>query len=355
LENKKNKKVEVIEAWSGPGRKDEKITVFKPEYDAMHIDMKKRGNSEWWYFDARLDNGYTVVAFFRAKHERSGNTGVEITIYKPNDEKIQKVYDYKRSELKVSRELADIQIGKNFIKVDYSNEKFPIYEIFLDEGEFGLHLKYTAEVPGWMPGKGYTKFGELGVFGWVVPLPKAKVDGTIKVHNETISVKGMGYHDHNWITLNMIKILNYWHWGRIYSENLTVVYAYIQSNKKMENYIIPVLMLAKNDKIILSTGEYVLKEKDFQYDDKVKNNYPLSLEFELPNQNKITLKVESIIDSVNMLSEFNPILRFLAKNVLKLNPGYFRLNSKFEINFDYNGNSFKEKGNTLHEMVILKQ
>jgi len=355
LDNKKNKKVEVIEAWSGPGRKDEKITVFKPEYDAMHIDMKKRGNSEWWYFDARFDNGYTVVAFFRAKHERSGKTGVEITIYKPNDEKIQKVYDYKRSELKVSRELADIQIGKNFIKVDYTNEKFPIYEIFLDEGEFGLHLKYTAEVPGWMPGKGYTKFGELGVFGWVVPLPKAKVDGTIKVHNETISVKGMGYHDHNWITLNMIKILNYWHWGRIYSENLTVVYAYIQSNKKMENYIIPVLMLAKNDKIILSTGEYVLKEKDFQYDDKAKNNYPLSLEFELPNQNKITLKVENIIDSDNMLSDFNPILRFLAKNVLKLNPGYFRLNSKFEINFDYNGNSFKEKGNTLHEMVILKQ
>jgi len=355
LDNKKNKKAEVIEAWSGPGRKDEKITVFKPEYDAMHIDMKKRGNSEWWYFDARLDNGYTVVAFFRAKHERSGKTGVEITIYKPNDEKIQKVYDYKRSDLKVSRELADIQIGKNFIRVDYSNEKFPIYEIFLDEGEFGLHLKYTAEIPGWMPGKGYTKFGELGVFGWVVPLPKAKVDGTIKVHNETISVKGMGYHDHNWITLNMIKILNYWHWGRIYSENLTVVYAYIQSNKKMENYIIPVLMLAKNDKIILSTGEYVLKEKDFQYDDKAKNNYPLSLEFELPNQNKITLKVENIIDSDNMLSDFNPILRFLAKNVLKLNPGYFRLNSKFEINFDYNGSSFKEKGNTLHEMVILKQ
>ena len=355
MENKKNKKPEVIEAWSGPGRKDEKITVFKPEYDAIHIDMKQRGNSEWWYFDARLDNGYTVVAFFRAKHERSGKTGVEITIYKPNDEKIQNVYDYKRSDLKVSHELADVQIGKNYIKANYSNEKFPTYEIFLDEGEFGFHLKYTAEVPGWMPGKGYTKFGDLGEFGWVVPLPKAKVEGTIKVHDETISVKGMGYHDHNWITLNMIKIVNYWHWGRIYSENLTVVYAYIQSNKKMDKYIIPVLMLAKNDKIILSTGEYELRENDFQYDDKAKNNYPLSLEFALPNQNIITLKVENIIDSDYMLSEFNPILRFLAKNVLKLNPGYFRLNSKFEINFDYNGTLFKEKGNTLHEMVILKQ
>ncbi|MHA1457324.1 MAG: hypothetical protein ACTSR5_15325 [Promethearchaeota archaeon] len=68
--NKKNKKPIITEAWTGPGRKDEKITVFKPEFDAIHIDMKQRGNSEWWYFDARLDNGYTVVAFFRAKHER---------------------------------------------------------------------------------------------------------------------------------------------------------------------------------------------------------------------------------------------------------------------------------------------
>jgi len=355
LENKKNKKLEITEAWSGPGRRDEKITVFKPEYDAIHIDMKKRGNSEWWYFDARLDNGYTVVAFFRAKHERSGKTGVEITIYKPNGEKIQNVYDYQRSDLKASHELANVQIGKNYIKVDHSNEKFPKYEVFLDEGEFGLHLKYTAEVPGYMPGKGYTKFGNLGEFGWVIPLPKAKVEGTIKVHNENISVKGIGYHDHNWITLNMIKIVDYWHWGRFYSENFTVVYAYIKCNKKLDGYVIKVLMIAKNDDIILSTGEYEFMEDKFQYDDIAKNKYPLNLDFAFSEQNKITLRVENVIDSVHMLSEFNPILRFLAKNLLKLNPGYFRLNSKFEINFDYRGTSFKENGNTLHELVILKQ
>ncbi|MHA1376508.1 MAG: hypothetical protein ACTSR7_19695, partial [Promethearchaeota archaeon] len=114
-------------------------------------------------------------------------------------------------------------------------------------------------------------------------------------------------------------------------------------------------MIAKNDDIILSTGEYELIEDEFQYDDKAKNNYPLSLEFTLSEQNKISLRVENIIDSEYMLSEFNPILGFLAKNILKLTPGYFRLNSKFEINYDFNGTSFKEKGTTLHELVILKQ
>ncbi|MFX0020229.1 MAG: lipocalin-like domain-containing protein [Promethearchaeota archaeon] len=351
---KKSNKPKILEAWSGPGSKDENITIFKPEFDALHIDMKKRGNTEWWYFDARLEGGYTVVAFFRAKHERTGKTGVEITIYKPNGEKIQNVYDYNRSDLKVSREIADVQIGNNYIKVDYANEKFPTYEVFLEEGEFGLHLNYTAQVPGWMPGKGYTRFGNLGEFGWVVPLPRAKVEGSIKIHNKTLSVKGIGYHDHNWINFNLIRVVDYWHWGRIYSENFTIVYAHIKCNKKMDDYNIKVFMLAKNEDILLSTGEYKLIEESFQYNEKARNSYPKSLKFKLSEQNEINLNVNEIIDADHLLSEFNPILRFLAKNVLKLNPGYFRFNSKFEIKMTHNGTQYKELGNTLHEMVIIK-
>lgn len=351
---KKNNKPKVLEAWSGPGRKDENITVFKPEFDALHIDMKKRGNTEWWYFDARLEGGYTVVGFFRAKHERTGKTGVEITIYKPNGEKIQNVYDYNRSDLKVSREIADVQIGNNYIKVDYSNEKFPAYEVFLDEGEFGMHLKYTAQVPGWMPGNGYTRFGNLGEFGWVVPLPRARVEGTIKIHNKTISAKGIGYHDHNWINFNLIKVVDYWHWGRIYSENFTIIYAHIKCNKKMDDYTVKVFMLAKNEDIILSTGEYELIEETFQYNEKARNNYPKTLRFKLSEQNEVNLNVNEIIDADHLLSEFNPILRFIAKNILKLNPGYFRFNSDFEIKMTHNGTHYKEQGNTLHEMVIVK-
>jgi hypothetical protein len=354
LRGKNVVKPKVIEAWTGPGRKDEKITVFKPEYDAIHIDMNKRGNTEWWYFDAHLDNGYIVVGFFRAKHERTGKTGVEITIYKPDGEKIQNVYDYKHSDLIASKELADIKIGKNFIKVDYSNERFPVYEVFLDEDGYGFNLKYTAEVPGWMPGKGYTKFGDLGEFGWVIPVPKAKVEGSIKVNNETMPVKGIGYHDHNWITLNLIKIVDFWHWGRIYSQNFTVVFAYIKCNKKMDDSVIQVFMLAKKDEILLSTGEFDLIQSGYRYDQKARNDYPQKLEISLYAKHKVILNVENIVDSENMLSDFNPILRILAKGILKLNPGYFRFNSNFSILVDQDGTLVEEKGKCLHEFVILK-
>ncbi len=344
----------IKEAWLGPGRKDGEIKPIQPKDDALHIDMKKKGTREWWYFDARLENGYTVVGFFRAKHERTGKTGVEITTYKPNGEKTQKVIDYNPSDFKASQDLPEVQIGKNYIKVDYSNKELPNYEIYLDEGEYGIHLKYKALVHGWKPGNGYIEFGKAKQFGWVIALPRADVEGTIKVDNETIQVRGIGYHDHNWLNFNFAMIIDYWYWGRIYSDNFTVIYAYIKCNKRMDNYPIKVLMLAKNEEVFLSTGEYELSQSDFEYHEKAGNKYPHLLKIDVPDKHEITLEVQEIIDSDNLLYELGPITRFLAKNILKLRPGYFRLNSKFILNISDGGKTVTEKGNTLHEMVITK-
>jgi hypothetical protein len=344
----------IKEAWLGPGRKDGQIKPITPKDDALHIDMKGKGTREWWYFDARLDNGYTVVGFFRAKHERTGKTGVEITIYKPDGEKIQNVIDYSHSDLSASRDIPDVKIGNNYIKVDFSNKELPIYEIFIDEGEYGLHLKYTATVHGWKPGNGYIEFGKSNHFGWIIALPRANVEGTIKVNNETIEVKGIGYHDHNWLNFNFAMIIDYWYWGRIYSENFTVIFAYIKCNKRMDNYPIQVLMIAEKEKVFLSAGEYEMFQDDFEYNDKAKNSHPKLLKFNFGNNNEITLNVQDIIDSDNLLYELGPITRFLAKNLLKLKPGYFRLNSKFQLNLQIDGKTYVEKGTTLHEMVIAK-
>jgi predicted secreted hydrolase len=344
----------IKEVWLGPGKKDGQIREFKPENDGLHIDMNKGGNFEWWYFDARLDNGYMAVAFFRAKHERTGKTGVEITIYKPNGEKVQKIYDYKRSDLIASKENANVKIGKNYIKVDYSNANFTNYEIYLEEEDLGIHLNYKSKVKGWMPGEGYTEFGNLGEFGWVVAIPRADVDGKLKLNNQEIAVKGIGYHDHNWLTFNLVRVVDYWYWGRVYSKTFTIIYAYIKCNKKMDNYPINILMVAKDEEIILSTGEFALIDKDFQYDEIAGNKYPKTLVFKLSEQQMIFLDVQKVIDADNLLFELNPIVRFLAKYLLRLKPGYFRLKSKFLIDFVYDGNTYKEQGDTLHEMVIVK-
>jgi predicted secreted hydrolase len=316
--------------------------------------MNKGGNFEWWYFDARLDNGYMAVGFFRAKHERTGKTGVEITIYKPTGEKVQRIFDYKHSDLIASNKDANVKIGNNYINVDYTTEKLPTFEIFLKEEDIGIHLYYKPKVRGWMPGEGYTEFGNMGEFGWAIAIPRADVEGTLIINNQEIAVKGIGYHDHNWLTFNLVRVVDYWYWGRVYSKNFTVIYAYIKCNKKMDNYPINILMIAKGDEIILSTGEFELIDKDFQYNEKAGNKYPESLILKLSDKRMITLDVQEIVDADNLLFELNPILRFLAKYLLRIKPGYFRLKSKFSIDFEYEGTVFKEEGDTLHEMVIIK-
>jgi predicted secreted hydrolase len=355
MEKNKNTSVKIKEGWSGPGRHDENIKILQPKDNALHIDLDKKGNFEWWYFDARLDGGYTAVGFFRAAHERTGKTAVEIAIYKPDGERLQKSVNYKRSEMRVSRELPDVKIGNNYLKADYSKGDLPIYEIYLDEDNLGIHLKYIAKVHGWMPGDGSTQFGDKGTFCWCVPLPKALVEGTIRIGDNTIPVKGIGYHDHNWGNINMAMYLEYWLWGRLYSDNFTLCYAYIKCNKKMDNYLIQVLMLAKNEKVILSTGEYELIQEDFKFDKKAANEYPKKLTFKIPNQMETTMEVQEIIDSGNILVlyGFNSIIRFIVKYLLRLSPGYFRFNSKFMINVSFEGKTFREGGTTLHEMVIL--
>lgn len=344
----------IKEAWTGPGRKDGTITAFKPEYDALHIDINKRGSAEWWYFDARLENGYFVVGFFRARHERTGKTGVEITIYSPSGEKIQKIFNYSRSEATFSREKPEVQIGNNFIKSDGFDSDFPTYEVYLDEGELGFHLKFSARVQSWMPGRGYTEFGELGHFGWCIALPKADVEGTIKVENKTISVKGIGYHDHNWLNFNMARVVKYWHWGRFYSDTFTGIFASITCNKKLENHSINVLMLAKDEKIFLSTGEFDFIEENFKYSEKAGNLYPELQTIRLSESDLIRLHIQEVMDADNLLFEFGALVRFIAKRILRLKPGYFRFKSQFTLKLNYEGYTFKEMGITYHEMVIVK-
>ncbi len=66
------------------------------------------------------------------------------------------------------------------------------------------------------------------------------------------------------------------------------------------------------------------------------------------------MKVRKVLESVDMLDNFGPVLRFIAKNIIRLKPGYFRLASDFTITVDHGGPSVTESGTTLHEIVMFK-
>ncbi len=355
---------DVKEGWLGPGRSDGKIVPLLPADDALHIDINNRGREggkyEWWYFDAHLEGGYTIVAFFYAANPNPGNagkTGVELTLLRPDGRKTQKFIRYPRSAFTASKERPDVKIGDNTMTSDYPAGALPTYKIRLDEPEAGIgfDLTYANTVHGWKPGSGYSEFAGRGYFAWVVPIPRAEVRGTIREGDKTIPVTGVGYHDHNWLNFPFQMMIEYWMWGRVTSQTFTASYAYIRCNKKVKNHAIKVLMLARKENVILSTGEYELKKEDFEFNPAAGHQYPKVLKFSVPGQMEMELDVKRILEAENMLMNFNPVLRLLARYLLRMKPGYFRLLSDFKLKVNQAGTSTEETGTNLHEIVAFKE
>ncbi|MCP4749805.1 MAG: hypothetical protein GY866_02840 [Proteobacteria bacterium] len=347
----------VNEGWTGENKRDTIIEPLKAADDRLHTEIGTKRAHEWWYFDAHLDDGHTIVVFFHASNPNpgiAGQAGVELVLVRPDGQRTQQFIKYPKSDFKASREKADVTVGKNYLKVDHPDGSLPVYEIHIDEKDLGFHLVYQAQVNGWKPGTGTSTFGDLGHFSWVVPMPRASVEGTFRDGEKTVQCRGIGYHDHNWLDFQFAKIIEYWMWGRIYSESYTISYAFIQCNRKMENYAVKVLMLAEGREVILSSGDFDFTKEDFEYNDLAKHTYPKKITIKTPTELEAVLSVRKVLEAEDMLNNFNPVLRFVAKNILRLKPGYFRLISDFEIQVNHNGKSNKESGTTLHEIVMFK-
>jgi hypothetical protein len=347
----------VKESWTGPGRRDGRIEPLTPKDDALHLDPAQKGVYEWWYFDAHLDGGQTVVVFFHAANPNpgmGGKCGIEFVLLSPDGRRKQKFIPYERSQFYASKEKADVRIGRNRLTVEQEPGELPLYEIHVEEEGFSCHLRYQAQVNSWKPGTGLSHFGDMGYFGWVVPFARAAVEGTIRDGERVSDVTGTGYHDHNWLTFQFQKIIDYWMWGRIYSQNFTVSYAFIQCNEQVGNHRVQVLMLAEGREVILSTGEFDFLMADYQYNERAKHRCPRRVLISAPPEFTASLTVREVLEAEDMLSNFNPLLRLIARHILRLKPGYFRLLSDFELQVTRGEETMKEGGATLHEIVLFK-
>jgi hypothetical protein len=113
-------------------------------------------------------------------------------------------------------------------------------------------------------------------------------------------------------------------------------------------------MAAMDDEVVLSTGDFDFTAEDFEYDDRPRHSYPKSLTLRAPGELDVSMKVKRALEAVDLLENFSPLLRFLARYVLRLRPGYFRLLSDFEMELRVGGDPRKEHGSTLHELVAFK-
>ncbi|MCF8601920.1 hypothetical protein L5I01_00960 [Gordonia sp. HY442] len=351
--------IDAVEAWNGPGRSDGTITTVRPEHNALH-ERAERTAFEHWYFDAHLDNGYTVVGFLvkrRPEDPPMARPWVEVIVYKPDGSTLQISQKYPVRAAHFSTDEVDVRIGPNSARVEFDENGMPTYFVTFDEEEVQLDLEFSNEIAPWMPGRGETQFGDGGVFGWCVGAPRAAVSGTVVIGDDRWEVTGRGYADHNWGVGNMPRVIERWHWGRLYTQDYSLLYAVVACNEKYGNLQIMPVMLAKGDEVLLSTGDVEFTLGPSVYDDVARQDYPETFTLEAPGKFRLEMSVRQVLQSYSLIEQMpvigSKLMRPIADRVIG-KPGYFRFRSDFTLAVTQDDGSVETvEGSTLHELVAL--
>lgn len=207
--------------------KPENSTGFSPQDIELRDDAFHGGGvlplTEWWYFDAVFDNGYSAEMSVRVlgamKH---GFVFSRLAIYNEGRMVANSESSYSMKEFSASVEVPLVQINnKTVITGTYDNGTGNfVYNVSFDFPQSAVMLHFVGCTKGW---KQRQQAGDW----WAVVLPRADVIGTITVENSTMNVAGNGYHDHNWdVTTRMC--LNFgWFRGRLNSLNYTATWSAI--------------------------------------------------------------------------------------------------------------------------------
>lgn len=285
--------------------------TFSPEKtllvdDAFH-GLTTPPSTEWWYFDAVFNNGYSIhIGFEVFSIFKKMFQLIRLDIYKEGDliSHTRKFIFLKN--IKISKENPFVNISSgNTVKGRISNGKL-LYDITVNLKEASADLQFIGYNNGFK--------GRVPGSNWVVMLPRADVKGLIRVKDEWIHVEGVGYHDHNWgITPGTI-LNNYgWIWGKVYSDNYTIIWADVFKTKE-EGFPLLVLCRKRKDFINFEPSCFKIKLKNIKKQSGCRIPYGFTI---VAEKNNISINIDVKVKSIHYSSVFRTIKywRYHVENI----------------------------------------
>ena len=200
--------------------------IFTPQDIDLQDDAFHGSDSyhflEWWYFDALLNDGYSVkvsIQVLSIIDRYFAFSTIDVYRYGTFIKRERETYPF--STFHASERVPLITVdGEKILHGCIDNGSNALrYRLSLSIKDLAIDLSFIGCTQGWK--------GKTTASWWGVILPKAKVNGTIRVDNKDISVQGIGYHDHNW-EVTVLSSLNFgWIWGKMNSANYTFTYSSI--------------------------------------------------------------------------------------------------------------------------------
>jgi hypothetical protein len=293
-------------------------TTIEPWEDGMRTTGGK-GSYEWWYFDATLSNGSTLVIAFYTKDFTLANKPMHpsatFELTRPDGTKISKEQDVAASDFSASKEHCDVKLGVNTFNGDLHD-----YTIHIDIDDVKADIQLHGTVPSWRPNTGHVIFKEKRdehYFAWLPSVPQGDVKGTIAIAGKTEDVTGVGYHDHNWGDVSMMKLIHDWYWGRGQVGNYSIIASHIIAADKYNNNQTPIFMLARDGKIIADDFTKIKFSTSDVYTDAhtgkpVANNIVYDFN-DNTSHYRVTFKRERDIVNTRFIDDMHGLTRMLAK------------------------------------------
>jgi predicted secreted hydrolase len=205
-----------------------------------------RDHWEWWYFDAILDDGTTVVIQdftkgIEAIKKNSDQPLASIKVTLSDGQSFEDHFNYDEKNSSFSKKQCDVVIGPHTFKGDFKD-----YEIHIEpENGLGADLKLHCQAKPYRPGTAYWAFGdkEENFYTWLCAAPKGEVSGTITINGETKNVHGSGYHDHQWGSNVYMTLWNNWVWARQAFDDYSMLVFDMVASKKYNYQRFPVIFI----------------------------------------------------------------------------------------------------------------
>ena len=341
-------------------KKEGLIEKVEPWEDGFRT-RPERGEFEWWYFDAHLKDGTTLVIVFLTKSildpKAPFEPQVTITITKTDGKKIFRVVTTTPEHFSSARDRCDVHIAGCHIHGDLKkynlHVEVPAEE---DEPEIRIDLDFTGSVDAWRPGVGKNFYGKerKAYFAWLAAIPFGGVRGKILNEGKESSVSGEGYHDHNWGNVPLPSILSHWFWGRASVEGYNLIFVEMVSHRNYGSQKLPVFLLTKGRKVLVEDGRPLQLTPSHFVRYNSGRRYPNELIFQLQNEKgKISLKLSDpeVIEATSLLDMLPPWQKRLAR--LLTNPFYFRFSSHLDLEIDLGKIHEKVRGKALYELMLL--
>ncbi|MAJ44616.1 MAG: hypothetical protein CMF96_07730 [Candidatus Marinimicrobia bacterium] len=289
----------------------------------------KNGEYEWWYFDAKLDDGSVIVAYFWTLSAIKELFYIGVNYNHPDGTEYKKIKFFNKKDIFINKEQCDLKYDENIFTGDLQRYKIRIEPDDFDG--FGFEINLDSNVPSYRPQDGIISAGK-DFFAWLAAVPNGDISGNLTYGNKTRKISGDGYHDHNWGNIPLQRLFDNWVWFRGTIDHYTIIGFELNTTEERGGYSIPGLFIGDSTGIVHErfgqNGIFTAKE-NLITDLYKKNNEALFSKFKIITKDNYYIEVDGY-DVIENLALFeitnNPLLPLIFK-FSSLDPYYTRYKS----------------------------